>query len=101
MLISFAPVTTFAPAAADTQSQHLNPSRSARLGRYLMERAMRILPSIILLAVTLIVVGLALWLPSLLPAAVLAFIGHAVLTVAAAGAFALYVMSGYARSMAS
>lgn len=30
----------FAPAAADTQPKHLNPSRSARLGRYLMERAM-------------------------------------------------------------
>ena len=41
----------FAPAAADTQSQHLNPSRSARLGRYLMTEG-RVKRPILLLTLT-------------------------------------------------
>lgn len=62
---------------------------------------MRILPLLLLGAVALALLGLALWLPSLLPTAVLAFIGHAVISLAVIGAVALYFASGFARYMAS
>lgn len=49
----------------------------------------------------LAVVVLAAWLPGLLPEAVKAFIGHAVLSLTVIAALILWLVSGYAQAMRS
>lgn len=55
----------------------------------------------LLLLIPLALVALVLWLPSLLPTAILAFIGWAALSAAGIAGIALFLLSAFADAMKS